>query len=203
MALDLVGVAAIEALSREVYDVVSKSMGTTTMHCKPFLLDLKVTIQCLQPRLIQQIEDHNVELDLENDELQILQRQMEEVRELIRKLPKARTWNRYIWCTKPCYSNQIVELDHPLRESLNWLKCQENRADNEDSLLAKKTAVKLDELRKQQLERDLGVEFPPGDTVTDKHERIERNGVQQAALAEALQVLQLAVMLVQRSVIQA
>lgn len=203
MALDFVGAVAIEALSGEVYDVVSKSMDTTAMHYKPFLVDLKVTIQCLQPRLIQQIEDHNVELDLKDDELQSLQRQMEEVRELVRNLPKARTWNRYIWCTKPCYPNQIVELDHSLRELLNRLKCQENRVDNEDSLLAKKTAVKLDELKKQQLERDVGVEIPPGNTVMEKHERIEGNGVQQAALAEAFEVLRLAVMLVQRSVIQA
>lgn len=49
----------------------------------------------------------------------------------------------------------------------------------------------------------MGVEFPPGNTVTDKHERIERNGVQEAALPEALEVLRLAVMQAQRSVIQA
>lgn len=153
MALDFVGAAAIEALSGEVYDVVSKSMDTTALHYKPFLVDLKVTIQCVEPRLIQQMEGRNVELDLEDDELQSLQRQIQEVKELVRKLPKARTWNRYIWCTKPCYPNQIVELDPSLRELLNRLKCQENRADNEDSLLATKTAVMLDELKIQQLKR--------------------------------------------------
>lgn len=46
----------------------------------------------------QKKEDDNVELDLEDDELQSLQRQMEEVRELVRKLPKAGTWN---WGTIP------------------------------------------------------------------------------------------------------
>lgn len=93
MALDLVGAAAIEALSREVYHAVTKSTDTATMHYKALLEDLKLTTQCLRTRLIQKIEDHNVELDLEDDELQSLQRQMEEVRELVRKLPKAGTWN--------------------------------------------------------------------------------------------------------------
>ncbi|TQD72415.1 hypothetical protein C1H46_042055 [Malus baccata] len=69
MAVALVGGAAIGALFGVLYDVVKESMGRTVMQYKPLLEDLKFTLDCLRPRIIQEIGNHNVELGLPNDDI--------------------------------------------------------------------------------------------------------------------------------------
>ncbi|KAL6280683.1 hypothetical protein ACE6H2_017564 [Prunus campanulata] len=154
MALALVGGAAIGALFGALYDVVKESMGRTVLQYKPLLGDLKFTLESLRPRIVQQIRDHNVELGLPNDDIESLQRQMEEGIVLVRKLSNTGMWNCYAWgsccnCTTPSYSDQLVELDRSLRILLEILKLQEARDVKEVLLLARKIHDKQDELERR------------------------------------------------------
>lgn len=78
MALALVGAAAIGAPFGALYDAVKESMGRTVLRYKSLLGDLNYTLESLQPRIVQQIGEHNVELGLPNDFIERLQGQMEE-----------------------------------------------------------------------------------------------------------------------------
>ncbi|BFG32052.1 hypothetical protein CerSpe_183260 [Prunus speciosa] len=154
MALALVGGAAIGALFGALYDVVKESMGRTVLQYKPLLGDLKFTLESLRPRIVQQIRDHNVELGLTNDDIESLQRQMEEGIVLVRKLSNTGMWNCYAWgsccnCTTASYSDQLVELDRSLRILLEILKLQEARDVKEVLLLARKIHDKQDELERR------------------------------------------------------
>ncbi|VVA39869.1 PREDICTED: probable [Prunus dulcis] len=154
MALALVGGAAIGALFGALYDVVKESMGRTVLQYKPLLGDLKFTLESLRPRIVQQIRDHNVELGLPNDDIESLQRQMEDGIVLVRKLSNIGMWNCYAWgsccnCTKPSYSDQLVDLDRSLRILLEILKLQEARDVKEVLLLTRKIDDKQDELERR------------------------------------------------------
>ncbi|KAI5329288.1 hypothetical protein L3X38_028685 [Prunus dulcis] len=154
MALALVGGAAIGALFGALYDVVKESMDRTVLQYKPLLGDLKFTLESLRPRIVQQIGDHNVELGLPNDDIESLQRQMEEGIVLVRKLSNIGMWNCYAWgsccnCTKPSYGDQLVDLDRSLRILLEILKLQEARDVKEVLFLARKIHDKQDELERR------------------------------------------------------
>ncbi|CAB4310672.1 unnamed protein product [Prunus armeniaca] len=154
MALALVGAAAIGAPFGALYDAVKESMGRTVLQYKPLLGDLKFTLESLRPRIVQHIGDHNVELGLPNDDIESLQRQMEEGIVLVRKLSNIGMWNCYAWgscsnCTTPSYSDQLVELDRSLRILLEILKLQEARDVKEVLLLARKIHDKQDELERR------------------------------------------------------
>ncbi|CAL9030519.1 unnamed protein product, partial [Prunus brigantina] len=97
MALALVGAATIGAPFGALYDAVKESMGRTVLRYKSLLGDLNCTLESLRPRIVQQIGDHNVELDLPNDFIERLQRQMEEGIVLFRKLSNIGMWNCYAW----------------------------------------------------------------------------------------------------------
>ncbi|KAM1788364.1 hypothetical protein ACFX11_038669 [Malus domestica] len=208
MALALVGGAAVGALFGALYDVVKVAVGKTAMQYRPLLGDLKFTLDSLRPRIIQQIGDHNVELGLPNDEIESLQRQMEEGIELVRKLSNVGMWNCNIWCsccncTKPSYTDQLVEFDRSLRILLEILRLQEARDVKEALLLARKIHDKQDELDKKmsdllKVQQEAGLtaqhettvgELSASNTQTMVQDRVEGNSVQGAALGAAFAVL--------------
>ncbi|KAK9922801.1 hypothetical protein M0R45_031247 [Rubus argutus] len=82
MALDLVG----GSLFKLLYDGVKQAMVKNSQF-KSLLADLKSTLDSLEPRLIEQIGEHNTELGLPNEEIQDLQRQMEEGVKLVKSSP--------------------------------------------------------------------------------------------------------------------
>ncbi|KAM1376758.1 hypothetical protein PS1_038742 [Malus domestica] len=157
MAVALVGGAAIGALFGVLYDVVKESMGRTVMRYKPLLEDLKFTLDCLRPRIIQEIGDHNVALGLPNDDIERLQQQMEEGIKLLDRLSKLSMWNCYILCScckcsKPSYTDRLIQLDRSLRALLEVLRLQEARDMKENLLLNRKIYEKQDELATRQSE---------------------------------------------------
>nr|XP_028959574.1 uncharacterized protein LOC103413440 isoform X2 [Malus domestica] len=200
MAVALVGGAAIGALFGVLYDVVKESMGRTVMQYKPLLEDLKFTLDCLRPRIIQEIGDHNVALGLPNDDIERLQQQMEEGIKLVGRLSKLSMWNCYVLCScckcsKPSYTDRLIQLDRSLKALLEVLRLQEARDMKENLLLNRKIYEKQDELATRQSEilkiageilraqqEDKGVQEPSGSsTQTVVQEQIGGSGVQQAA----------------------
>ncbi|KAB2632971.1 hypothetical protein D8674_029218 [Pyrus ussuriensis x Pyrus communis] len=157
MAVALVGGAAIGALFGVLYDVVKESMGRTVMQYKPLLEDLKFTLDCLRPRIIQEIGDHNVALGLPNDDIERLQQQMEEGIKLVGRLSKLSMWNCYVLCScckcsEPSYTDRLIQLDRSLRALLEVLRLQEARDMKENLLLNRKIYEKQDELATRQSE---------------------------------------------------
>ncbi|TQD96406.1 hypothetical protein C1H46_017901 [Malus baccata] len=200
MAVALVGGAAIGALFGVLYDVVKESMGRTVMQYKPLLEDLKFTLDCLRPRIIQEIGDHNVALGLPNDDIERLQQQMEEGIKLVGRLSKLSMWNCYVLCScckcsKPSYTDRLIQLDRSLRALLEVLRLQEARDMKENLLLNRKIYEKQDELATRQSEilkiageilraqqEDKGVQELSGSGAqTMVQEQIGGSGVQQAA----------------------
>ncbi|XP_050152445.1 uncharacterized protein LOC126627065 isoform X2 [Malus sylvestris] len=200
MAVALVGGAAIGALFGVLYDVVKESMGRTVMQYKPLLEDLKFTLDCLRPRIIQEIGDHNVALGLPNDDIERLQQQMEEGIKLVGRLSKLSMWNCYVLCScckcsKPSYTDRLIQLDRSLRALLEVLRLQEARDMKENLLLNRKIYEKQDELATRQSEilkiageilrvqqEDKGVQELSGSSAqTVVQEQIGGSGVQQAA----------------------
>ncbi|TQD95831.1 hypothetical protein C1H46_018573 [Malus baccata] len=106
-----------------LYDGVKQAMSKSGTF-KTLLGDLKSTLDSLEPRDIQQIGEHNVELGLPNEEIESLQMQMEDGVKLVGKLSNLRMWN---YCCLDDYAQQIVELDRALKRLLIKLKMQEAR----------------------------------------------------------------------------
>ncbi|XP_068306828.1 uncharacterized protein [Pyrus communis] len=200
MAVALVGGAAIGALFGVLYDVVKESMGRTVMQYKPLLEDLKFTLDCLRPRIIQEIGDHNVALGLPNDDIERLQQQMEEGIKLVGRLSKLSMWNCYVLCgcckcSEPSYTDRLIQLDRSLKALLEVLRLQEARDMKENLLLNRKIFEKQDELATRQSEilkiagdilraqqEDKGVQELSGSSAqTVVQEQIGGSGVQQAA----------------------
>ena len=144
MALDLVGGSLFTLL----YDGVKQAMVKTTQF-KSLLADLKSTLDSLQPRIIEQIGAHNTELGLPNEEIEDLQRQMEEGVKLVRKFSEFRMWN---YCCVGDYTDQLLELDRALRKLLEMLRLQEARDVKETLLLSRQNRDKLDEVNKRLIE---------------------------------------------------
>lgn len=149
-----------------------------------------------------------MELGLPNDEIESLQTQMEEGIELVRKLSNGGMWNCNLWCsccncTKPSYTDQLVELDRSLRILLEILRLQEARDVKEALLLARKIHDKQDELDKKmsdllKVQQEAGLtaqhettvgELSARNTQTMVQDRVEGNSVQGAALGAAFAVL--------------
>ncbi|CAN6699798.1 unnamed protein product [Malus baccata var. baccata] len=103
MALEFIGGTLFMLLYDGVKQAMSKS-GTF----KTLLGDLKSTLDSLEPRDIQQIGEHNVELGLPNEEIESLQMQMEDGVKLVGKLSNLRMWN---CCCLDDYAQQIVDKD--------------------------------------------------------------------------------------------
>lgn len=125
-----------EELHKLLLDGVKEAIGRSTGKFTSLLEDLKFTLVSLQPRIIQQIGEHDVEMHLPNEEIQHIQRQMEEGVKLIAKLSSVSMWNYH--CMKRSYSDQLAELYRSLRRVLYILKLQEERDMNELLLVARK-----------------------------------------------------------------
>ncbi|KAM0981921.1 hypothetical protein EV2_015434 [Malus domestica] len=102
-------------------------MGKIVMQYKPLVEDLKFTLDCLLPRDIREIVEHNVELGLPKDEIERLQQQIEEGSKLVDKLSKLSMWNcnilcSFCECSKPSYTDRLLELNSSLRELFELLK---------------------------------------------------------------------------------
>ncbi|XP_062002491.1 cysteine-rich receptor-like protein kinase 21 [Rosa rugosa] len=144
MALDLVGGSLFTLL----YDGVKQAMVKTTQF-KSLLADLKSTLDSLQPRIIEQIGEHNTELGLPNEEIEDLKRQMEEGVKLVGKFSELRVWN---YCCVGDYTDQLIELDRALRRLLEMLRLQEARDVKETLLLSRQNRDKLDEVNRRLIE---------------------------------------------------
>ncbi|XP_068328053.1 uncharacterized protein [Pyrus communis] len=144
MALEFIGGTLFTLL----YDGVKQAMSKSSTF-KSLLGDLKSTLDSLVPRDIQQIEEHNVELGLPNDEIESLKLQMEEGVKLVVKLSNFRMWN---YCCLYDYADQIVELDRALKRLLQKLKMQEARDVKEVLLLSRQNRDKLDEVNRRLLD---------------------------------------------------
>ncbi|XP_068328041.1 uncharacterized protein [Pyrus communis] len=144
MALEFIGGTLFTLL----YDGVKQAMSKSSTF-KSLLGDLKSTLDSLVPRDIQQIEEHNVELGLPNEEIESLKMQMEEGVKLVVKLSNFRMWN---YCCLYDYTDQIVELDRALKRLLQKLKMQEARDVKEVLLLSRQNRDKLDEVNRRLLD---------------------------------------------------
>ncbi|PRQ16664.1 putative powdery mildew resistance protein, RPW8 [Rosa chinensis] len=178
MSLNFLGGAPFQLL----YDGVRVAIGRTTKF-KALLLNLESTLDCLQPRVIQQIRDHNVELNLPNDIIQDLQVKMDDGVALIANLSRLSVWNCRVWgdccnCMKPSYADQLAALDRSLRRLLEILKLEQMRNVVELLLLARRSNDRQDDLERRQLEILKALQ-ETGDMLRAQQEvmeRIERNG---------------------------
>ncbi|KAM5576447.1 hypothetical protein ABKV19_007358 [Rosa sericea] len=128
---EFVGGAALGAAFGTLFDVVKEAFEKSAMF-KPLLKTIKSSLDSLQP-LIQQIEMHNAELNLPNEEIESCKKQMEEGVELVRKLSKVSKWNY----RKSRYTDQLVQLDGSLKRMLDIMKVQEARDVKETLVLVR------------------------------------------------------------------
>ncbi|XP_048423149.1 uncharacterized protein LOC103953968 isoform X1 [Pyrus x bretschneideri] len=159
MALEFIG----GTLFTQLYDGVKQAMSKSGT-IKTLLGDLKSTLDSLEPRDIQQIGDHSVELGLLNEEIRSLQMQMEDGVKLVRKLSNFRMWN---YCCLDDYAQQIVELDRALKRLLIKLKMQEERDVKEVLVLSRQNRNKLDEVNRRLLDIRKLLQQRAGDVVED------------------------------------
>ncbi|KAM5572313.1 hypothetical protein ABKV19_012396 [Rosa sericea] len=143
MAEALVAGAGLGAGFTVLYDVINKGMVGKFIQFKPLLAALRSTLDSIQPLIIRQIGEHNLKLDLPNEEIRELEKQMKEGEELICKLSKLRWWNRI----KSRYTSQLVELDRSLKGLLKQVLMQQARDIKENLLVAKQTARQLVEFQ--------------------------------------------------------
>ncbi|KAL6175225.1 hypothetical protein ACLB2K_051871 [Fragaria x ananassa] len=152
LSLNFLGGAPFQLL----YDGVRVAIGRASKF-KTLLINLESTLDCLQPRVIQQIRDHNLELNLPNDVIQDLQVKMDVGVQLIANLSSLSMWNFRVWgdccnCMKPSYADQLAALDRSLRRLLEILKLEQMRNVVELLRLSRRTNDRLDELERRQLE---------------------------------------------------
>nr|XP_028964745.1 uncharacterized protein LOC103451985 [Malus domestica]XP_028964748.1 uncharacterized protein LOC103451985 [Malus domestica] len=159
MALEFIG----GTLFTQLYDGVKQAMSKSGRF-KTLLGDLKSTLDSLEPRDIQQIGEHNVELGLPNEEIESLQMQMEDGVKLVGKLSNFRIWN---YCCLDDYAQQIVELDRALKRLLIKLKMQEARDVKEVWVLSRQNREKLDEVNRRLLDIRKLLQQRAGDVVVE------------------------------------
>ncbi|KAL6175244.1 hypothetical protein ACLB2K_051886 [Fragaria x ananassa] len=177
LSLDFLGGAPFQLL----YDGVRVAIGRASKF-KTLLINLESTLDCLQPRVIQQIRDHNLELNLPNDVIQDLQVKMDVGVQLIANLSSLSMWNFRVWgdccnCMKPSYADQLAALDRSLRRLLEILKLEQMRNVVELLRLSRRTNDRLDELERRQLEILKALQ-ETGDMLREQQvvmEKIERN----------------------------
>ncbi|CAL8170837.1 unnamed protein product [Prunus armeniaca] len=115
---------------------------------------LKSTLDSLQPLIIAQIEEHNVQLGLPNDLIESLKKQMEEGTRLVQGLSNLHILHLMFNCTTH-HTEQLVTLDDRLKMLSESLKIQEARDMKETLLLARQSFKKLVEFEgynREQLE---------------------------------------------------
>ncbi|XP_004310276.1 PREDICTED: uncharacterized protein LOC101303670 [Fragaria vesca subsp. vesca] len=93
------------------------------------LQNLQITLDGLQPYIIQGIEDNNVRLNLPTEIIQSLRTKMLEGKELVDMVLKLSMWNIRIWgncynCLGPDWAEQLSELDRSLRVLIAQLEME-------------------------------------------------------------------------------
>lgn len=136
---DLVLGAVLGTAFTVLYAAVDQATVSKLKKFKPLLGALQSTLDSIQPLVIKQIAEYNVKLELPNDEIEKLVKQMEEGEKLVLKLSKLRFWNRI----KSRYTDQLVELDRSLKGLLKHIVMQQARDVKENLLVAKQTATQL------------------------------------------------------------
>ncbi|KAL6177336.1 hypothetical protein ACLB2K_048862 [Fragaria x ananassa] len=144
MAEALVAGAGLGEGFTVLYDVINKGMVGKFLQFKPLLEALRSTLDSIQLLIIQQIGEHNVKLDLSNEDIRELERKMREGQKLICKLSKLRWWNRI---KNSRYTSQLVELDRSLKGLLKQVLMQQARDIKENLLVVKQTARQLVEFQ--------------------------------------------------------
>ncbi|KAM2227936.1 hypothetical protein ACFXTI_014694 [Malus domestica] len=161
-------------------------MGRIVMQYKPLVEYLKFTLDCLRPRDIREIGKLNVELGLPKDEIERLQQQIEEGSKLV---------DNFCKCSKPSYTDRLLELNSSLRELFELLKLQEAREMKAILLLntkIHKRQLKLATRQSKLLKRERDIlrapqeakgvqELSGSNTQTVVQEQIGGSGLKQAA----------------------
>ncbi|KAL6224656.1 hypothetical protein ACLB2K_003511 [Fragaria x ananassa] len=155
-----------------------------TSKFKTHLRSLKFTLDCLQPQIIEQIRLQNLQLNIPVQEIQELQRKIDEGIVLVGRLSSINTCNIRVWgsccnCLMVSYAGQLDELDESLRRLLERLRLQSLAQVNQIGILARTTRDRQDELGRRQLEI-LSNQRLIIDTLMKQHqiiERIEKNSV--------------------------
>ncbi|KAL6181738.1 hypothetical protein ACLB2K_048387 [Fragaria x ananassa] len=153
------------------------------------LINLQITLDGLQPFIIQGIEDNNVRLHLPTETIRGLRTQMEEGKELVDMVLKLSMWNIRIWgncynCIGPDLAEKLSELDGSLRALIARLEMEAKK--NITKLMILETANKdrLDRLDKK-VELLLDGHQRMIDLMREQNEAIGRtvwsNSVQQVA----------------------
>ncbi|KAL6175253.1 hypothetical protein ACLB2K_051895 [Fragaria x ananassa] len=111
VALNFVGGIAFQLL----YDGIKIAIRRTSKF-RSNLINLQFTLDCLQSRIIKQIGENNVELNLPNNIIEGIQTKMNEGVALVAMLSELRVWNIRIWgncynCIRPDCAEQLDELD--------------------------------------------------------------------------------------------
>ncbi|KAM5576460.1 hypothetical protein ABKV19_007367 [Rosa sericea] len=117
---------ALEFIGGEIFNLLNKSVKRAVKRrvaFKTLLQDMRRTLKSLktQARVIQQIRQLNLELDLPNDDIGDLEAKVIEGTQLVDMLSamKFRLWN--FCCTNDC-ARQLTELNDSLEELLQKLK---------------------------------------------------------------------------------
>ncbi|XP_004310274.1 PREDICTED: uncharacterized protein LOC101303088 isoform X2 [Fragaria vesca subsp. vesca] len=152
VALNFVGGIPFQLL----YDGI-KIATRRTSKFRSNLISLQFTLDCLQSRIIEQIGDNNVELNLPNNIIEGIQTKMNEGVVLVAMLSELRAWNIRIWgncynCIGPNCADQLDELDRSLRSLLDQLELEQRRNVTRLMILAINARDKQDELEKRQLD---------------------------------------------------
>ncbi|XP_004300619.1 PREDICTED: uncharacterized protein LOC101301204 isoform X1 [Fragaria vesca subsp. vesca] len=152
MTLNFLGGAPFQLL----YDGVKLAMNNTSKF-KTHLRCLKFTLDCLQPQIIEQIRLQNLQLNIPVQEIQVLERKIDEGIVLVGRLSSINTCNIRVWgnccnCLIVSYADQLDELDESLRRLLEILRLQSLAQINQIGIWARTTRDRQDELGRRQLE---------------------------------------------------
>ncbi|KAL6182813.1 hypothetical protein ACLB2K_044225 [Fragaria x ananassa] len=152
VALNFVGGIPFQLL----YDGIKIAIRRTSKF-RSNLISLQFTLDCLQSRIIEQIGENNVELNLPNNIIEGIQTKMNEGVALVAMLSELGAWNIRVWancynCIGPNCADQLDELDRSLRSLLDQLELEQRRNVTRLMILAINARDKQDELEKRQLD---------------------------------------------------
>ncbi|KAM5576444.1 putative disease resistance protein [Rosa sericea] len=156
LVLDLIGGEVFQLFSGSVTRAVDRKAAF-----RDLLQDIKYTLKSLrrQARVIQQIQQYNLDLSLSNNEIIDLVTQMTKGRELIDSLSgiKFRLWN--FCCTNDC-AEQLKELNRALESLFDTLQLEQVRDAKETLKLARQNHNDLKKM-KVMLEKILQMSEDP------------------------------------------
>ncbi|XP_061992935.1 uncharacterized protein LOC133710796 [Rosa rugosa] len=143
LVLDLIGGEVFQLFSGSVTRAVDRKAAF-----RDLLQDIKYTLKSLrrQARVIQQIQQYNLDLSLSNNEIIDIVTQMTKGRELIDSLSgiKFRLWN--FCCTNDC-AEQLKELNRALESLFDTLQLEQVRDAKETLKLARQNHKDLKKMK--------------------------------------------------------